>query len=150
MRMPRILRTASVTTLATILACANESTAPDSPLGRYHLAYVDGASVPGTLKERYSQSWIVYSDGWLVLHADSTYEMQIDGHVFDGGDPVTIRHSGTFHWNRQTGDIDLRAPNGHSDYQGTATVDSVGVFCRFYYCAVPFPNDPPDLTFARR
>jgi len=150
-----MLRTAPVAALVAALgafvACGgDEVTAPDSPLGRYELGYASGVRVPATVKDVPSQQWMVYTGGWLILRADSTYEMQIDGRVRDSGSLINGRHSGTFHWTRETGVIDLRAPNGQSsEYRGTATVDSVAVYCWFAYCAVPFPDQAPDFTFVR-
>jgi hypothetical protein len=132
-----MLRTASAAALASALAASvacggDEATSPDSPLGRYELGYASGVRVTADVKDVPSQQWMVYSGGWLVLRADSTYEMQIDGRVRDSGSPINGRHSGTFHWTRKTGAIDLRASNGQSsEYRGTATVDSVAVYCWF-------------------
>ena len=133
------------------VACGgDEATSPDSPLGRFELAYASGVRVPATVKDVPSQQWMVYSGGWLVLRADSTYEMQIDGRLRDSDSPINGRHSGTFHWTRETGMIDLRASNGQSsEYRGTAAVDSVAVYCWFFPCAVPFPDQAPDFTFLR-
>jgi len=138
-------------TLAAVVACGgDEATAPDSSLGRYELGYASGVPVPATVKDVPSQLWMVYSGGWLVLRADSTYEMQIDGRLRDFGSPINGRHSGAFHWTRETGVIDLLAPDGQSsEYRGTATVDSVAVYCWFSGCSVPFPDQAPDFTFVR-
>lgn len=85
-------------TLAAVVACGgDEATGPDSPLGRYELGYASGVRVPATVKDVPSQLWMVYSGGWLVLRADSTYEMQIDGRFRDFGSPINGRHSGAFH-----------------------------------------------------
>jgi len=137
---------------AAVAACGgDEATAPDSPLGTFELAFASGVPMPATVKDVPSQMWIQYSRGSLVLRGDSTYDMQIDGRLRDFPETVINgRHAGAFHWTRETGAIDLLNSVGGVSYRGTAKPDTVAVYCWFFPCAVPFPDQAPDFTFVRR
>jgi hypothetical protein len=105
--------------------------------------------MPALVKDRLVQAWIFYDAGSLVLRGDSTYVLQIDSKFRDFPDAmIDGRHSGVFHWSRETGAIDLREQTGESGYRGSASVDTVRLYC-WSSCSVPFPDQPPDFTFVR-
>lgn len=151
-RASRLARVTMMVAIATVLACdRDEPTAPQTPLGTFALAYVRGVAMPAMVKDPPTQAWIGYSAGSLVLRADSTYTMQIDARFRDFPDAVIDgRHVGRFHWSRDNGAFQLLDASGEVSYYGTATADTVAIYCRFFPCSVPFPDEAPHLTFARR
>lgn len=125
--MARTQRAVALTALATLAACGgDEPTAPRPPLGTYQLSAVLGVPMPATVLDPIGQLWIRYSSGSLALRSDSTYEVEFYGNLRDFPDtPIGLGRSGTFHWVRETGAIELLGPPGQPSYEGTASADTV-------------------------
>jgi hypothetical protein len=150
--MTRTARFSLVAIVAAALgACGgDEPTAPRSPLGTFELAAVMGVPMPATVQDPIYQTWFRYSSGSLVLRADSTYDVEFFGHFRDNPNaPIGLGRSGTFHWTRTTGAVELLGSSGQPSYRGTASADTV-VLGLYTLGGFPGPGGSiQDFTFVR-
>ena len=141
--------------VSTVAACGGDGpTAPHSPLGTFELAAVMGVRMPATVNTDFG--WTRYTSGSLVLRGDSTYNVWFYGNLPDGPDApdsdahIGLGHSGTFHWTRETGALELVRGSGLQSDLGKATADTV-VLGLYTLGDFPGPGGSiVDFTFVRR